>query len=69
MDYPAFTEQVLNNGDEQNRHLAMEKLIGQAVGQVRRREIDLYKRYASDPDFKRAFDATIMRILEQKIAS
>jgi type I restriction enzyme R subunit len=56
---------VLNNQDEQNRRLAMEKLISQAVGQERKRELELYKRYASDPDFKRAFDATEMRILEQ----
>lgn len=41
----------------------------EAVGQERRRELDLYKRYASDPDFKRAFDATVMRILEQGFAA
>ncbi len=69
INHPAYADQILNNGDEQNRRLAMEKLIGQAVGQERKRELDLYKRYASDPDFKRAFDATIMRILEQRIAS
>jgi len=66
---PAYAEQVLNNQDEQNRRLAMEKLISQAVGQERKRELDLYKRYASDPDFKRAFDATVMRILEQGFAA
>jgi type I restriction enzyme, R subunit len=66
--HPAYVDQILNNSDEQNRRLAMEKMISQAVGQERKRELDLYKRYASDPDFKRAFDATIMRILEQKPA-
>jgi type I restriction enzyme, R subunit len=39
------------------------------VSQERKRELDLYKRYASDPDFKRAFDASIMRILSQKLAA
>ena len=29
-------------------------------------ELDLYKRYASDPDFKRAFDASIFRMLSSK---
>lgn len=66
---PAYAEQVLNNQDEQNRRLAMEKLISQAVGQERKQELDLYKRYASDPDFKHAFDAAIMRILEQRSAA
>jgi hypothetical protein len=61
--HPDYEAQVANNPDEQNKRLALEKLISQAVGQERRRELDLYKRYASDPDFKRAFDASIMRIL------
>lgn len=68
-DNPAYIEQVLNNQDDQNRRLAMEKLISQAVSQERKRELDLYKRYASDPDFRRAFDTTVMRILEQRLAA
>lgn len=62
--HPDYAAQVANNPDVQNRRLALEKLISQAVGQERKRELDLYKRYASDPDFKRAFDASIMRILQ-----
>ena len=62
---PDYEVQVVNNQDEQNRQLALEKLISQAVGQERKLELDLYKRYATDPDFKRAFDVSIMRILEQ----
>ena len=62
---PEYSAQVVHNQDEQNRRLAMEKLISQAVSKERRRELDLYKRYASDPDFKRAFDRSIMRILEE----
>ena len=42
---------------------ALEKMISQAVSQERKRELDLYKRYAQDPEFKRAFDASIMRLL------
>lgn len=34
-----------------------------AISIERKRELDLYKRYASDADFKRAFDATIARLL------
>ena len=59
-DYKA---QVEDNPDMQNRQLALEKLIHLAVSSERRRELDLYKRYAGDPDFKRAFDASISRLL------
>lgn len=59
-DYKA---QVEDNPDAQNRQLALEKLIQHAVSIERRRELDLYKRYAGDPDFKRAFDASISRLL------
>lgn len=62
-DYKA---QVEDNPDSQNRQLALERLIQQAISVERRRELDLYKRYASDPDFKRAFDASIFRMLTSK---
>lgn len=62
---PNYAAQVLNNEDQQNRQLALEELINKAVRQERRRELEMYKRYATDPDFKRAFDATVARILEQ----
>ena len=62
-DYKA---QVEDNPDSQNKQLALERLIQQAISVERRRELDLYKRYASDPDFKRAFDASIFRMLSSK---
>jgi hypothetical protein len=40
-------------------------MIGQAVSKERKRELDLYKRYAQDHEFKRAFDSSIMRLLSQ----
>lgn len=63
---PNYHTQVVGNRDEQNSRIAFEKLIGQAVSQERKRELDLYKRYAQDPEFKRAFDASIMRLLSSK---
>ena len=36
------------------------------VSQERKRELDLYKRYAQDPEFKRTFDSCIMRLLSIK---
>lgn len=63
---PNYQTQVVDNQDEQNSRIALEKLISQAVSKERRRELDLYKRYAQDPEFKRAFDSSIMRLLSSK---
>ena len=63
---PNYQMQVANNQDEQNSRIALEKMISQAVSQERKREIDLYKRYAQDPEFKRAFDLSITRLLSIK---
>ncbi|MEN6079627.1 type I restriction endonuclease subunit R [Chromobacterium piscinae] len=63
MSHADYKAQVEDNPDSQNRQLALERLIQQAISAERRRELDLYKRYASDPDFKRAFDASISRLL------
>jgi type I restriction enzyme R subunit len=62
---PHYQTQVVDNQDEQNSRLALEKMISQAVSQERKRELNLYKRYAQDREFKRAFDASIMRLLTQ----
>lgn len=63
MNHADYKAQVEDNPDTQNRQLALERLIQQAISVERRRELDLYKRYASDPDFKRAFDSSVSRLL------
>lgn len=63
VNHADYKAQVEDNPDSQNRQLALERLIQQAISVERRRELDLYKRYASDPDFKRAFDASVSRLL------
>ena len=63
---PVYQDQVLNNPDEQNRRIALSSLINQAVNSERRRELELYKLYAGDNDFKKAFDESITRILSLK---
>ena len=63
---PAYQDQVLNNPDEQNRRIALSSLINQAVNKERRRELELYKLYAGDDNFKKAFDESIIRILSLK---
>jgi type I restriction enzyme R subunit len=60
---PDFENQVLNNADKQNRAIALQSLITQAVNKERRRELELYKLYAGDDAFKKEFDAMISRIL------
>jgi type I restriction enzyme R subunit len=59
----SYETQVVNNPDKQNSQLALEKLIQNAISKERRRELDLYRNYAQDSEFRRAFDASIKRIL------
>ena len=66
-EHPDFQAQVVDNPDEQNRRIALQKLIREAVSKERRRELELYKFYANDPDFKAAFDASVMRYLLDKL--
>ncbi|MGK7885811.1 MAG: hypothetical protein AB4057_14440 [Crocosphaera sp.] len=60
---PIYQSQVVNNPDQQNRNIALEQIIKQAVNAERRRELALYKRYASDPEFKLAFDQITITFL------
>ncbi len=69
LDDAGYAAQVLNNPDQQNSRLALEKLIGKAVSKERRKELALYKHYAQDPDFKRAFDASIAHLLARGIGA
>ncbi len=66
---PAYAAQVVNNRDEQNRQIVLEKMIQHAIGVERKRELDLYKRYANDPEFKRTFNASIGRFLQSAALS
>jgi len=67
VNHADYKDQVEDNPDFQNRQLALERLIQQAISTERRRELDLYKRYASDPDFKRAFDSSVSRLLASSV--
>ncbi len=60
---PQYQVQVVDNQDEQNRNIALQQIIRQAVNVERRRELDLYRRYASDPEFKRGFENAIANLL------
>jgi len=60
---PTYKTHVVDNQDAQNRKLALEKLIRNAVNKERRRELELYQLYSKDPEFKRAFESSIINIL------
>lgn len=60
---PAYKAQVVDNPDEQNRDIALRSLIGAAVGKERKKDLDLYKNYAGDSDFRKSFEEAIIRIL------
>ena len=62
-DNSDYEAQVVNNPDEQNRRLALESLISEAINKERRRELELYKLYAGDDDFKKALNESLIRIL------
>ncbi len=65
---PDYEKQVVSNPDEQNRKLAQDGLINLAVNQQRKSELELYKLYAGDDAFKKAFNETVMRILAMQAA-
>lgn len=55
----------MDNLDAQNSRLALERIIQGAVNKERRRDLDLYKKFAQDDDFKRDFESMIISLLSQ----
>ena len=66
---PAFQVKVVGNPDEQNRRIASEALFEKAMRNERRREISLYKKYASDEDFKKGMHDALLRMMEHVLKS
>jgi len=65
----AFHDKVISNPDEQNRRIASASLFEKAMRKERKREIDLYKRYASDDDFKSGLHEILMLMMERELKS
>lgn len=57
--------QVANTLDAQNRRIAILKMIEEKVGESRRAELELYKLYATSPEFKTALNQGVLRVMEQ----
>ncbi len=60
---PNYQTHVVNNTDVQNRDLALQRMINDAVNQQRKSELELYKLYSQDAAFKQAMQDTIRRML------
>jgi type I restriction enzyme, R subunit len=61
----SYQSQVVDNPDEQNSRLAMGRIIQGAVNKERRKDLDLYKKFAQDEDFRRDFETMIINMLSQ----
>jgi len=55
---------VAQNSDDQNRELALKKILDDVMSQQRKQELELYKLYAQDPSFYQAFYNTIKQVID-----
>ena len=63
---PNYQTHVVDNADVQNRDLALQRMINEAVNQQRKSELELYKLYSQDSAFKQAMQDTIRRMLSMR---
>ncbi|OGG94802.1 MAG: DEAD/DEAH box helicase [Candidatus Lambdaproteobacteria bacterium RIFOXYD2_FULL_50_16] len=61
----AYSEQVADNPDQQNRQIALDKMIQKAMSQISREEQSIFRLFASDDEFKRTLNNSLKRILTQ----
>ena len=69
MSDPAFRAKVVNNDDVQNCRIASEALFVKAMRRERRREIELYKKYASDDDVIQGVHDPLLRTMGTGISN
>ena len=62
--HPDYQSKVADNTDNQNRDLAFKKILDEVMGQQRKKELELYKLYAKDDSFYRAFFDTMKRMID-----
>lgn len=61
--HPDFDMKVAQNADDQNRELALKKILDDVMAQQRKQELELYKLYAQDPAFYQSFYNTIKQVI------
>src|SRR5690606_12483146 len=64
--HPDFDMKVAQNSDDQNRELALKKILDDVMAQQRKQELELYKLYAQDPAFYQSFYNTIKQVINVK---
>lgn len=62
--HPDFDKKVAKNADDQNRELALKKILDDVMSKQRKQELELYKLYAQDPSFYQAFYNTIKQVIK-----
>lgn len=63
--HPDFELKVVQNDDVQNSNLAFKKILDEVMRKQRKQELELYKLYAKDDAFYRAFFDTMRRLSNQ----
>ena len=63
-EHPDYKSKVADNKDVQNRDLAFKKILDEVMAQQRKKELDLYRLYAKDDSFHRAFFDTMKRLID-----
>ena len=61
--HPDFAMKVAQNVDDQNRELALKKILDDVMSQQRKQELELYKLYAQDSSFYQAFFNTMKQVI------
>ena len=61
--HPEFQSKVAQNKDEQNRELALKKIVDEVMSQKRKQDLELYKLYAQDNAFYQAFLNTMKQVV------
>lgn len=64
--HPDFKLKVQQNADDQNRELALKKILDDVMSQQRKQELELYKLYAQDSSFYQAFYNTMKSVISVK---
>ncbi|MCF6313694.1 MAG: DEAD/DEAH box helicase family protein [Verrucomicrobiales bacterium] len=65
MRHKDFAKKVATNRDPQNRDIALKSILDQVMAQQRKQELELYKLFAKDEGFNRAFFDTMKRMVDE----
>lgn len=64
--HPDYQTKVADNSDTQNREIAFKKILDDVMREQRKKELDLYKLYAKDDSFYKAFFDTMKRMVDNQ---